>query len=91
MGAEHGNAGRHAFDRPAAENRPIATPKARAGLVDEAIAVGIAHGVALRTGLADDKYLYVGTTRAATYLGISCDKALPAALDKLRPMFAAHW
>jgi hypothetical protein len=38
-----------------------------------------------------DKYLYVGTTRAATYLGISCDKALPAALGALRPMFAAHW
>ena len=38
-----------------------------------------------------DKYLYVGTTRAATYLGMSCETALPAALDTLRPMFEAHW
>lgn len=38
-----------------------------------------------------DKYLYVGTTRAATYLGMSCEKALPTTLDALRPMFAANW
>jgi len=39
MGAILGNSETHAFQRQ---------------LVDEAIAVGIAHGVALRTGLADD-------------------------------------
>jgi superfamily I DNA/RNA helicase len=38
-----------------------------------------------------DKYLYVGTTRAATYLGMTCQESLPAALDALRPMFAARW
>lgn len=38
-----------------------------------------------------DKYLYVGATRAATYLGISCEVALPAVLAELRPMFAADW
>ena len=38
-----------------------------------------------------DKYLYVGTTRAATYLGMSCDELLPAALESLRPMFATSW
>jgi hypothetical protein len=38
-----------------------------------------------------DKYLYVGTTRAATYLGMSCEAALPAVLDELRPMFAEDW
>lgn len=38
-----------------------------------------------------DKYLYVGTTRAATYLGVTCDDALPAAISSLRPMFVADW
>ena len=35
-----------------------------------------------------DKYLYVGVTRAATYLGISCESTLPASLEPLRPHFA---
>ncbi len=38
-----------------------------------------------------DKYLYVGTTRAATYLGITCDDALPTAISMLRPMFVSDW
>jgi DNA polymerase III delta prime subunit len=38
-----------------------------------------------------DKYLYVGTTRAATYLGMTCDGSLPTALEPLRAMFAEHW
>ena len=38
-----------------------------------------------------DKYLYVGTTRAATYLGVTCDAALPTAISTLRPMFVADW
>lgn len=38
-----------------------------------------------------DKYLYVGTTRAATYLGVTCDDVLPAAISELRPMFVADW
>jgi superfamily I DNA/RNA helicase len=38
-----------------------------------------------------DKYLYVGTTRAATYLGVTCDHALPPAISTLRPMFVADW
>ena len=38
-----------------------------------------------------DKYLYVGTTRAATYLGVTCDTALPSAIASLRSMFAADW
>lgn len=38
-----------------------------------------------------DKYLYVGTTRAATYLGVTCDDALPSAISTLRPMFVADW
>ena len=38
-----------------------------------------------------DKYLYVGSTRAATYLGLTCDIGLPPAMAALRPHFAADW
>ena len=38
-----------------------------------------------------DKYLYVGTTRAATYLGMTCDGPLSTILEPLRPMFADKW
>jgi DNA helicase IV len=38
-----------------------------------------------------DKYLYVGTTRAATYLGVTCEAVLPASLERMRPMFAQRW
>ncbi len=38
-----------------------------------------------------DKYLYVGTTRAATYLGVTCDNELPSAIASLRTLFAADW
>ncbi|HGS4547271.1 TPA: ATP-binding domain-containing protein [Vibrio cholerae] len=38
-----------------------------------------------------DKYLYVGTTRAATYLGITCESTLPPALTCLREHFTDHW
>lgn len=34
-----------------------------------------------------DKYLDVGTTRAATYLGMCCDTALPLELNPLSPKF----
>jgi superfamily I DNA/RNA helicase len=38
-----------------------------------------------------DKYLYVGTTRAATYLGVTCEGALPPAIEGLRSLFGQHW
>jgi len=38
-----------------------------------------------------DKYLYVGTTRAATYLGWTCDKVMPKKIESLRSMFVANW
>ncbi|WP_333879387.1 ATP-binding domain-containing protein [Methylobacter sp.] len=38
-----------------------------------------------------DKYLYVGTTRAATYLGITCTNALPVAISSLRQLFVLDW
>ena len=39
-----------------------------------------------------DKYLYVGTTRAATYLGLTCaGTSLPHKITALEPSFAASW
>ncbi|MGM3159242.1 ATP-binding domain-containing protein [Dickeya undicola] len=38
-----------------------------------------------------DKYLYVGTTRAATYLGVTCQGTLPSAIESLRPHFCQDW
>lgn len=39
-----------------------------------------------------DKYLYVGATRAATYLGITCDgPALPRKINELAPLFKLDW
>ena len=38
-----------------------------------------------------DKFLYVGTTRAATYLGITCADKLPPRLAELRPLFSPDW
>jgi DNA helicase IV len=38
-----------------------------------------------------DKYLYVGATRAATYLGFTCEETLPDSLTRLRHMFVASW
>lgn len=61
------------------------------GLEFEAVFfVGIDRLAASQPALFD-KYLYVGTTRAATYLGLSCDGELPPAMEALRPHFAADW
>ncbi|ABK97874.1 ATP-binding domain-containing protein [Pelobacter propionicus] len=38
-----------------------------------------------------DKYLYVGTTRAATYLGLTCIDKLPSPIDTMREMFVTGW
>lgn len=38
-----------------------------------------------------DKYLYVGTTRAATYLGWTCASVMPDKIQSLRSMFVANW
>lgn len=38
-----------------------------------------------------DKYLYVGTTRAATYLGVTCQDTLPSSIESLRPHFCQDW
>ena len=38
-----------------------------------------------------DKYLYVGVTRATTYLGISCEDLLPTQIEHTRSMFIDEW
>ncbi|WP_455812360.1 ATP-binding domain-containing protein [Pseudomonas graminis] len=38
-----------------------------------------------------DKYLYVGTTRAATYLGVTCQGSLPYTIESLRTHFCQNW
>jgi hypothetical protein len=59
------------------------------GLEFEAVFfIGIDQLAALHPALFD-KYLYVGTTRAATYLGVTCDGALPPAIEELRPLFGS--
>lgn len=61
------------------------------GLEFEAVFfVGIDQLAALHPALFD-KYLYVGTTRAATYLGVTCNGALPPAIESLRGHFGQDW
>ncbi len=38
-----------------------------------------------------DRYLYVGATRAATYLGMVCRRALPEKLEPTRQLFNSAW
>lgn len=38
-----------------------------------------------------DKYLYVGATRAATYLGLTCEGVLPSMIESLRAHFGEDW
>ncbi len=61
------------------------------GLEFEAVFfVGIDRLASLHPQLFD-KYLYVGTTRAATYLGVTCDDVLPIGISTLRPLFVTDW
>jgi len=38
-----------------------------------------------------DKYLYVGATRAATYLGLTCERELPVSMAGLEEAFDQRW
>jgi DNA polymerase III delta prime subunit len=62
------------------------------GLEFEAVFfIGVDTLATLRPELFD-KYLYVGTTRAATYLGLTCTGAgLPEKIESLQSSFAADW
>lgn len=61
------------------------------GLEFEAVFFVGVDGLAEKHPTLFDKYLYVGATRAATYLGITCDGVLPAAIESLRPQFVQGW
>ena len=61
------------------------------GLEFEAVFfVGIDRFAASHADLLD-KYLYVGATRAATYLGVTCDAELPKIISALRGKFVRSW
>lgn len=61
------------------------------GLEFEAVFfVGIDQLATLHPALFD-KYLYVGTTRAATYLGVTCQGVMPPAIESLRMHFCRDW
>ena len=61
------------------------------GLEFEAVFfIGIDQLAELHPALVD-KYLYVGTTRAATYLGVTCEGTLPLAIESLRVHFCQDW
>ena len=61
------------------------------GLEFEAVFfVGVDQLAALHPAMFD-KYLYVGTTRAANYLGVTCGGALPTAIESLRTHFGQDW
>jgi len=57
---------------------------------EAAFFVGIDQLAALRPELFD-KFIYVGATRAAQYLGMTCAGTLPAPLEPLRRHFGATW
>jgi hypothetical protein len=47
--------------------------------------------VAHRHGELFAKYLYVGATRAATFLGITFQGNIPAEIFILKPLFSESW
>jgi superfamily I DNA/RNA helicase len=58
------------------------------GLEFEAVFFVGVDGLAKRVPDLFDKFLYVGTTRASTYLGVTCEGRLPARLEALRPLLS---
>lgn len=61
------------------------------GLEFEAVFFVGADVLAERQPELFDKYLYVGATRAATFLGITCEGSTPILIDNLRPSFQDDW
>lgn len=57
------------------------------GLEFEAVFFVGLDGCIARFGELFDRFLFVGITRAATYLGITCQAALPSTLESLRSHF----
>ena len=61
------------------------------GLEFEAVFFVAIDRLAEREPMLFEKYLYVGASRAATYLGITCEGTLPEAMVPLRRHFEADW
>ena len=61
------------------------------GLEFEAVFFVNVDRLAKEKPLLFDKYLYVGVTRATTYLGISCEESLPKQIEHTRNMFIDNW
>ena len=61
------------------------------GLEFEAVFFIAIDRLAAREPTLFEKYLYVGASRAATYLGVTCESTLPEAMAPLRPHFGADW
>ena len=61
------------------------------GLEFEAVFFVAIDRLAAREPTLFEKYLYVGASRAAAYLGITCQGALPPAMVTLRRHFGADW
>jgi hypothetical protein len=61
------------------------------GLEFEAVFFVGADRLAERQPTLFDKFLYVGATRAATYLGMTCYQGLPKVIESLRPQFVTDW
>ena len=62
------------------------------GLEFEAVFFVSVDELALRQPELFDKYLYVGSTRAATYLGLTCGgPELPSSINELTNLFKPDW
>ncbi|MDY0969063.1 ATP-binding domain-containing protein [Sphingomonas sp. CFBP9021] len=61
------------------------------GLEFEAVFFLGVDALAKRAPELFNRYLYVGTTRAATYLGVHCEEGLPASLQILESQFRPDW
>ena len=57
---------------------------------EAAFFVGVDRLAELRPDLFD-KYLYVGATRSATYLGMTCERGLPVSMMRLQKLFGQRW
>jgi len=57
------------------------------GLEFEAVFFVGLDGCIARFGELFNRFLFVGITRAATYLGITCEGAFPSTLESLRSHF----
>ncbi|MCZ2339990.1 MAG: ATP-binding domain-containing protein [Chitinophagales bacterium] len=61
------------------------------GLEFEAVFFADVDKLAIDNPSLFDRFLYVGATRAATYLGLVCNGELPEKLQTLRASFDTSW